>query len=436
MDGNRYEGLTPTQAKELGIAVIYQEFTLVPVLSAAENIFLGDYLMKGPVLDRRAMVARANELFARLKVNIDPRTLVQDLTTGYQQIVEIAKALARNARILVMDEPSAPLTMTEVEAMFEVVETLREQGVTVIYISHRMEEIFHLGDRVSILRDGQYVATRDVADTNRAELITLMVGRELSETFPERTHAIGEPTIRVSNLTGNGVRDISFEAHRGEVLGFAGLVGAGRTELMEMLFGAAPSDSGTIDVNDRPARTRSVISAIGTGIALVPEDRKRHGVLLNLPIKENVSLPSLKRLSRFGVVDRRREAKLVHDYRTSLRIKTPSVAQKVGNLSGGNQQKVVLSKWLFAEPEILLLDEPTRGIDVGAKFEIYTIINRLADEGKGVVVISSELPEILGICDRIYVVSQGKIAGELDAAEASQEAIMKCIMNVEEVVEA
>ena len=424
MEGNRYEGLTPTQAKELGIAVIYQEFTLVPVLSAAENIFLGDYLMKGPVLDRRAMVARANELFARLKVNIDPRTLVQDLTTGYQQIVEIAKALARNARILVMDEPSAPLTMTEVEAMFEVVETLREQGVTVIYISHRMEEIFHLGDRVSILRDGQYVATRDVADTNRAELITLMVGRELSETFPERTHAIGEPTIRVSNLTGNGVRDISFEAHRGEVLGFAGLVGAGRTELMEMLFGAAPSDSGTIDVNDRPARTRSVISAIGTGIALVPEDRKRHGVLLNLPIKENVSLPSLKRLSRFGVVDRRREAKLVHDYRTSLRIKTPSVAQKVGNLSGGNQQKVVLAKWLAMDTDILIFDEPTRGIDVGARHEIYLIMNELAAAGKTILMVSSDMEELLGMSDRLIVLSRGRYAGSLTKPEFDQEKIL------------
>jgi ribose transport system ATP-binding protein len=294
----------------------------------------------------------------------------------------------------------------------------------VIYISHRMEEIFHLGDRVSILRDGQYVATRDVADTNRAELITLMVGRELSETFPERTHAVGEPTIRVSNLTGNGVRDISFEAHRGEVLGFAGLVGAGRTELMEMLFGAAPSDSGTIDVNDRPARTRSVISAIGTGIALVPEDRKRHGVLLNLPIKENVSLPSLKRLSRFGVVDRRREAKLVHDYRTSLRIKTPSVAQKVGNLSGGNQQKVVLAKWLAMDTDILIFDEPTRGIDVGARHEIYLIMNELAAAGKTILMVSSDMEELLGMSDRLIVLSRGRYAGSLTKPEFDQEKIL------------
>lgn len=424
MNGSRYESLTPAQARELGIAVIYQEFTLVPVLSAAENIFLGDYIMKGPILDRRAMSARARELFARLKVNIDPRTLVQDLTTGYQQIVEIAKALARDARILVMDEPSAPLTTTEVEAMFEVVETLREHGVTVIYISHRMEEIFRLADRVTVLRDGQYVATREVKETNRAELITLMVGRELSETFPERSHEVGDRSIRVSNLTGNGVRDISFEAHRGEVLGFAGLVGAGRTELMEMLFGAAPSDSGTIEVHDNPARTQNVLAAIGTGIALVPEDRKRHGVLLNLPIKENVSLPSLKRLSTFGVVQRGRENRLVEEYRASLRIKTPSVAAKVGNLSGGNQQKVVLAKWLAMDTDILIFDEPTRGIDVGARHEIYLIMNELAAAGKTILMVSSDMEELLGMSDRLIVLSRGRYAGSLIKSEFDQEKIL------------
>jgi len=424
MDGKKYHGLTPAQARELGIAVIYQEFTLIPELSAAENIFLGDFPLIGPILDRKSMWARAAELFARLGVQIDPKTPVQGLTTGYQQIVEIAKALSRDARVLVMDEPSAPLTTSEVEAMFDVVATLKEHGVTVIYISHRLEEIFRIADRVSVLRDGKYIRSLNVVDTNKSELIRLMVGRDLSETFPQRTTGPGEVTIQVRNLSGNGVRDISFEARRGEILGFAGLVGAGRTELMEMLFGVAPVASGEIHLHGRPIRPKDVVSAISSGLALVPEDRKRHGVILDLTVRDNISLPLLRRISTLGVVRRRRERAVADKYRDALRIKTPSLSQKLGNLSGGNQQKVVLAKWLAMDADTFIFDEPTRGIDVGAREEIYTIMNDLAAEGKTLIMISSDMEELLGMSDRMVVLCRGRLAGTLTKSEFSQERIL------------
>jgi ribose transport system ATP-binding protein len=370
------------------------------------------------------MWARAAELFARLGVQIDPTAPVQDLTTGYQQIVEIAKALSRDARVLIMDEPSAPLTTSEVEAMFNVVATLKEHGVTVIYISHRLEEIFRIADRVSVLRDGKFIRTLNVAETNKSELIELMVGRELSETFPPRTTAPGEITLRVSNLCGNGVREISFEARRGEILGFAGLVGAGRTELMEMLFGVAPISAGEIELHGRQIRPKGVVSAISSGLALVPEDRKRHGVILDLTIRDNISLPLLRRISTLGVVRRREERAVATKYQSALSIKTPSLSQKVGNLSGGNQQKVVLAKWLAMDADTLIFDEPTRGIDVGAREEIYMIMNDLAAEGKTLIMISSDMEELLGMSDRIVVLCRGRLAGTLVKTEFSQERIL------------
>ncbi|GAA4768721.1 sugar ABC transporter ATP-binding protein [Microbacterium gilvum] len=424
VDGVSFDRLTPTLAQELGIAVIYQEFTLVPTLDAAENVFLGHYLRRGPVLDRRRMHARTAELFARLGVDIDPRTPVAELTTGYQQIVEIAKALSRDARLLIMDEPSAPLTSAEVDAMYRVVDALRAEGITIVYISHRMEEIFRLSDRVTTLRDGRHVATQRTSDTSRAQLISLMVGRELTEGYPERLSAPGEVTLRVSGLTGNGVRDISFDARSGEILGFAGLIGAGRTELMEMLFGAASIDEGTVELHGRSVVSRSPIQAIGNRVALVPEDRKRHGLVLEFSILHNISLPLLPRLSRATVVSRREERRLAEVYMRDLRIKAPSGAEIVGNLSGGNQQKVVLAKWLATKPEVLIFDEPTRGIDVGARAEIYAIMNRLAADGKTVLMISSDMEELIGMSDRIVVLREGVQQGTLLKQEITQEAVM------------
>lgn len=425
VDGEDHDRLTPALAQELGIAVIYQEFTLVPTLNAAENVFLGHYLLRGPVLDRKRMYRKAEQLFARLGVKIDPRTLVGDLTTGYQQIVEIAKALSRNARLLIMDEPSAPLTSSEVEAMYKVVDALRAEGMTIVYISHRMEEIFRLSDRVSVLRDGTHVATMPTSETSRRELINLMVGRELAEGYPTRDFAPGQTTLRVAGLSGNGVHDISFEARAGEVLGFAGLIGAGRTELMEVLFGAKRIDAGEVTLHGRDVISHSPIQAIRNRIALVPEDRKRHGLVLPFSIAENITLPLLKKkLSRATVVSPKAERALAAEYMADLRIKAPSGAEVVGNLSGGNQQKVVLAKWLATDPEVLIFDEPTRGIDVGARAEIYLIINRLAEAGKTILIVSSDMEELIGMSDRIVVLREGIQEGILHKHEITQEAVM------------
>ena len=424
VDGVTQSQLTPASAQDLGIAVIYQEFTLVPTLNAAENVFLGHYIRRGAVLDRKRMYAEAQRLFARLGVDLDPRVLVQDLTTGFQQIVEIAKALSRNARLLIMDEPSAPLTNTEVDAMYRVVDALKAEGMTIIYISHRMEEIFRLSDRVTTLRDGQHIATENTLDTSRGQLIRLMVGRELTEGYPTRDLTPGEVSLRVQGLTGNGVSDISFEARRGEILGFAGLIGAGRTELMQLLFGAERIEAGEVSLHGRSVISRSPIQAIGNRIALVPEDRKRHGLVLEFSIQQNITLPLLRLLSSSTVLRRRKERDLAAEYMRDLRIKAPSASEIVGNLSGGNQQKVVLAKWLATQPEVLIFDEPTRGIDVGARAEIYQIMNRLAAEGKTILMISSDMEELIGMADRIVVLREGVQQGVLTKNDITQEAVM------------
>ncbi|MBK0417736.1 sugar ABC transporter ATP-binding protein [Leucobacter sp. CSA1] len=424
VDGRSFDRLTPQLARELGIAVIYQEFTLFPNLSASENVFLGEFIRKGPVLDRKTMAAESEALFRRLGVRIPPNALVETLTTGYQQIVEIAKALSKDARLLIMDEPSAPLTASEVDAMFAIVDTLKREGMTIVYISHRMDEIFRLSDRVSVLRDGAYVATRDTAGTTKNELISLMVGRELSEGYPQRDHETGEVSLSVRGLTGNGVQNISFEARAGEILGFAGLIGAGRTELMELVFGAKKPDSGSVDLHGNSVLSVNPIQAIRNGIALVPEDRKRHGLVLEFSIARNITLPSLRRLSRGSVLSPSREAELADRYMKELRIKAPSSQEIVGNLSGGNQQKVVLAKWLATSPEVLIFDEPTRGIDIGARHEIYAIMNRLAEEGKTILMISSDMEELIGMADRVVVLQEGIQRGTLDKEDITQEAIL------------
>lgn len=424
INNHTYEQMTPTLSRQNGIAVIYQEFTLIPVLSASENIFLGEFIMKGMVLDRKEMDKKAEELFNRLHVDIDPSTKVADLTTGYQQIVEIAKAVSKDAKILIMDEPSAPLTTSEVEAMFKIVDTLKTQGVTIIYISHRMEEIFRLSDRVSVLRDGKYITTVNTADTSKSELIKLMVGRELSETYPERKNKASETVLSIKKLTGNGVKDVSFDVKRGEVLGLAGLIGAGRTELAQLLFGYEKIISGEIILNGKSIRPKNCIEAIAAGIALVPEDRKRQGLVLEMSIKENTTMPSMKRISTLAVISNDQEKEMSQSYMDSLRTKAPSIEQKTKNLSGGNQQKVVLAKWLAMDPQVLIFDEPTRGIDVGAKQEIYNIMNELADNGKTILMISSDMEELIGMSDRIVVLCKGRVTGLLEKEEVSQELIL------------
>lgn len=425
VNGKSFKALTPALSRENGIAAVYQEFALVPVLDVTENIFMGEYMKKGLFFDKKTMRSKAKELLDSLNIEINPDTKVADLTTGYQQIVEIAKAISKNAQILIMDEPSAPLTNNEIDAMFRIVKRVKQQGVTVIYISHRLEEIFQLADRVSVLRDGTYICTKNIKDTNKEDLIKLMVGRTLKETYPLRNFATNETVLEVRNLTGNGVKDISFELKKGEILGFGGLVGAGRTELAELLFGNAKIKGGEIYLHNKPMLPKYPKDSIRSGISLVPEDRKHQGLILDMTVRDNLCMASMRRLSSKGMLNKKKAEKFSKDYVESLLIKTPSIMQKVKNLSGGNQQKVVLGKWLGRQPDILIFDEPTRGIDVGAKQEIYKLMTALVEEGKSIIMISSEMEELLGMSDRIVIFSKGRLTRTLRKEDFSQEAVLK-----------
>jgi ABC-type sugar transport system ATPase subunit len=425
IDGQSYDRMHTRIAKNLGIAIIYQELMMVPELSAAENVFLGSLLGNMGIVNFRAMQDKAAELFTDLDIKIDPQVKVKDLTVAYQQMIEIARALSRNAKILIMDEPSAALTEEEVEAMLNLVLRLKEQGVTVLYISHRLDEVFRIADRISILRDGSYITTLETGKTNREELIRHMVGRSLDAAFPVREGRPEETALEIRNFSGNGVRDISFSVRRGEILGMGGLVGAGRTELAQLIFGAVPMESGELFLKGKKVVIRSPHDAVRNRMALIPEDRKRHGLLLEMNVLDNISLPLLQKMSKALFVKYGKVNKMAMDQKDSLAIKTPTLAQTVKNLSGGNQQKVVLAKWLAAQCDYLIFDEPTRGIDVGAKQEIYKLLNQLAAEGKCIIMISSEMEELIGISDRIIVLCEGRMTGELQKSEFSQSAILK-----------
>ena len=426
VDGVEYKSFTPAGAKKAGIGIIYQEFNLVPALSAYENIFLGKELHKGVMLDRAGMIEKTNEIFRRLKIKLDPAKPVKELSIAYQQLIEIGKAIYENARILIMDEPTAPLTEQEVSVLFEIIRDLKRQGITIIYISHRLEELFELSERVTVMCDGRVVKTLDTAQTDRRELVSLMVGRELGENYPDKKgEASDQIAMRVEGLNTGKLKDVSFALHRGEVLGFAGLVGSGRTEVARAVFGADPRLSGDIFVNGKRVNVKSPADAIRAGVCLIPEDRKGQGVHLRMSVRDNITLPRIRSLSKCMIVQRGQETELIDRYIHALEIKTPSDAQLANNLSGGNQQKVVLSKWLAANCDIMILDEPTRGIDVGAKQEIYQLIDRLRSEGKAIIMISSELPELIGMSDRILVMYEGKINGSLSGAEITQSAILE-----------
>lgn len=417
---------SPKHAQDLSICVIYQELNLVPYLSVADNLFLGrePSLLPG-IVDQAAINESARALLASLELRIDPRAPVKSLGIAEQQMVEIAKALSSDARIIVMDEPTSALTESEIRRLFDIIRTLKEKGVSIVYISHRLEETFEIGDRVSVLRDGRLVATRLVSDVTQPELIRLMVDRDVKEQFPKQKCAVGEEVLRVESLGRDGAfSDISFSLHRGEVLGIAGLMGSGRTELARVLFGVERPDRGDIFVRGQPRNIRSVREAIKLKMGFVTEDRKSEGLILNLSVKDNICLPSVPKFSSFGFMRGSEERRTALGYVRKLGIKTPGLRQRVVNLSGGNQQKVVLSKWLCSDAEILILDEPTRGIDVGAKVEIYEWMNRLTSQGTAILMISSELPEILGMSDRILVMRGGRIAGEFRVDDATQEKIL------------
>ena len=426
VNGKEFTRMTPQLAAENGIAIIYQEFNNVAELSAAENLFLGRPIRKGIMIDKKAMEEEAAKAFAQLRIKINPKELMKNLTVGYQQMVEIAKAIQQNAKVLIMDEPSAPLTSNEVESMFAVVELLRKQGVSIIYISHRLEEIFRLSDRIEVIRDGEYIDTLITKQSNVDQLIRLMVGREMTQQYPPRKSCIDKSKVvlELKNVCGNGDKNMNLKLYSGEVLGLGGLVGAGRTELAEVLFGAKRKDSGQIIFKGKEINPKSPREAIDLGIALVPEDRKRHGALLGTSIKHNINMPIYERISKASVIDSKTENETAKKYEKEMRIKTPSLDQLVKNLSGGNQQKVILGKWLAADAELIIFDEPTRGIDVGAKYEIYKLINELVEQGRSVLMISSEMEELMGMSDRIIVLAEHEITGELNKDEFNADRIM------------
>jgi len=427
IDGRETTFRSPQESRAAGVAVMYQEFTLVPGLTAAENIFLGQEQSRAGIVARGHERRRAAELFARLGVDIDLDVPCRRLSTAQQQLVEIAKALALDARIIVMDEPTAALTSHEAARLFDIIRDLARQGIGIISITHRLEEVCAIADRVMVLRDGGNVGERPIARITRSEMIELMVGRELAGEFPPRAAVIGEPRLEVSHLSRQpAVRDVSFAVRRGEILAITGLVGAGRTETVRLIFGADHRTSGEIRLDGKLLAISSPRDAIAAGIGLLTEDRKLQGLVLGHSVRENFALPNLDWLSRRGFVDLSREREALARYVDQLHIKVASQEQAAGTLSGGNQQKVVLAKWLARNCEVLIFDEPTRGIDVGAKYEIYLLMNELVATGTSIIMISSELPEVLGMADRILVMHDGRVTGEIgDVPRATQEQVME-----------
>ena len=417
----------PRQALAAGISVIHQELSVIPDLTVMENIYLGREPMNANrvTINRRKLIRDAQELIDRLGVNLRPRAMIRTLNSADRQVVEILRAVSQNSRIVIMDEPTSSLSDREVEVLYSIIRRLKDDGVVVIYISHKMGEIFAVGDTVSVLRDGEHIATRDIGELDEAKIISLMVGREIGDYFvkgPKPENA--EPVLEVRSLTGDAFRDVSFTLHRGEVLGFAGLIGAGRTELMRAIFGADPVSAGEVVLGDRPVSFGHPAEAIAAGIGLVPEDRRNQGVLLGKSVKDNISLAALRMHSPHHFIDFGWEQETAVDYIAKLRVKTPTERTIVKDLSGGNQQKVVLAKWMAANARVLILDEPTRGIDVNAKQEIYNLVIAFTAQGGSVILVSSELPEVLGVCHRIAVMREGRLETILEDRDATEQVVM------------
>jgi ribose transport system ATP-binding protein len=419
---------SPHRATELGISIIHQELMLVPDMSVAQNVFLGRSPSRFGVLTPARMNAQAAEILERFEVSIDPRTPIRELGIAQQQMVEIAKAVSRQVQILVMDEPTATLTHKEIEQLFALIQRLKSQGVSVIYISHRLEEIFRIADRVTVLRDGATVETFGIKEADTARIVRLMVGRDLSDMFVKKDAAVGAEVLRVENLTSTKVRGISFAVRQGEIVGVAGLMGAGRTEMAHALFGLDPLTDGAIYVRGKKVRIKSPRDALAHGIGYLSEDRKRYGIIPQMSVESNVSIAILGRLCTLGVMRKKLRRELGSTYQERLRIRAPSMEALIKNLSGGNQQKALIARWLATDAPLLILDEPTRGIDVGAKHEIYALMSELAHQGIAILMISSELREVLAMSDRILVMHDGALAGVLEGEGATQEGIMSLAM--------
>ena len=426
VDGQEVSYKNPQEAEKAGIVFIYQELNVLFDLTVEENLFMGKEITKHfGICDKKAMRAKAQEIMDRMGVNIPIDAVMSDLSVGQQQMVEICKALMVDAKVLIMDEPTAALTQSETEVLFEVMNSLRSKGVSIVYISHRMEEIFELCDRITILRDGQYIDAKYIKDITMDDVVQMMIGREIGERFPSRNVAIGGEVLRVEDLTHEKFfRDVNFSVRAGEVLGVSGLMGAGRTEIMQAIFGNLPGVTGKIFIEGQEISIRNPRQAIAAGIGFITEDRKTEGLLLEKSIAENIELANLGKVSKSSVLSAKKGTELVKRGISEFRIKCFGPEHECGNLSGGNQQKVVLAKWIYTDPKILILDEPTRGVDIGAKKEIYSVINELAAKGVAVIMVSSELPEVLGMSDRIMVVHEGKVTGIIDAATADQAKVM------------
>jgi len=426
LNGNEIKELTPKKAQELGIAIIHQELNMCQHLTVAENMFLGKEDSKFGVVLSKKLNQKAKEMLDIFHLDIDPKTVVSKLSVSKQQMVEIAKAISTNAKVIIMDEPTSSLTEREMLELFDIIRKLKAKGCGIVYISHRLDELKHIADRVTILRDGKFVISKDFKDTNIEEIISNMVGREIKEKYPRINLKRGKKIFEVKNLNaGKLVKDISFELYEGEIIGFAGLIGAGRTELVRALFGVDRIESGNVILFGKEIDVKSPIDAIKNGIACVPEDRKKEGLCIKLNVKENIALSNLDTLcNSFGILNRKKEFEITSRAIKDLMIKTPSQDQEVMNLSGGNQQKIVIGKWLVRDAKIVIFDEPTRGIDVSAKVEIYNLMNKLKKDKIGVIFVSSELPEILGMSDRVIVMCNGRITGNMDIKDADQEKIM------------
>lgn len=419
-------------ALKLGISMIHQELSPIPHMAVAENIFLGrEPLGKFGLIDKRRLYADTKALLDQLEIEINPATLMKDLSVANKQMVEIAKAISYEASLLIMDEPTSAITEREVAHLFNIIRSLKAKGVGIIYITHKMDEVFKIADEITVLRDGKHIATVPASQTNRDNLITMMVGRELTAMFPKEEAPIGEVVLSVRNLTRKGiVENVSFDLRRGEILGIAGLMGAGRTEVIEGIFGIHKIDAGEIIINGKKARIHSPADAIKYGLALLTEDRKLTGILGVLPVRDNMMIASLANYEKRGFLNRRQIEATCNQEKGRLSIKTPSMDQLIKLLSGGNQQKVLVSRWLLTTPDILILDEPTRGIDVGTKAEIHKLMCKLAQEGKAIIMISSELPEILGMSDRVLVMHEGRVGGVFERKDATQESIMQAATGI------
>lgn len=426
VNGQEVNYSNPQEAEAAGIVFIYQELNVMFDLTVEENLFMGKEITKGfGICDKKAMRAKAEEVLERMGVSIPVDTVMSDLSVGQQQMIEICKALLVDAKVIIMDEPTAALTQSETAALFEVIENLKKRGVSIVYISHRMEEIFELCDRITVLRDGQYIDTCEIKDITMDDVVKMMIGREIGERYPSRNHSVGKTVFEVKGLSRKGAfNDVSFTVGAGEVLGVSGLMGAGRTEIMQAVFGYLPADSGEILIDGQPVKIKNPMDAMKAGIGFITEDRKVEGLMLDKTIRENIALANLGTISGSGVVSKAKEKSLISRGIEEFKIRCFGTEHECGNLSGGNQQKVVLAKWIYTEPKILILDEPTRGVDIGAKKEIYNVINDMARKGVAIIMVSSELPEILGMSDRVMVVREGDVRGILNIENASQESIM------------